>query len=51
MSRTKRHLILIGFVAILGLLSAGWLTAGAATETTGAHALTFVPHPTPGPHP
>ena len=38
MSRSKRHLILIGLLAILGLLGAGWATA-AATETTGTHVL------------
>jgi len=50
MSRSKRHLILIGLLAILGLLGAGWATA-AATETTGTHVLMPVPSPTPDPHP
>jgi hypothetical protein len=50
MSRSKRHLILIGLLAVLGLLGAGWATAAAA-ETTGSHVLTSVPYPTPDPHP
>lgn len=51
MSRIRRHLMWISLVVILTLFGACWMFAAAASETAGTHVLTFVPRPTPEPHP
>ena len=51
MSRVKRHLISLGLMAALGLLSAAWVAGAAAIDANGTRVLTSVPHPVPDPHP
>jgi hypothetical protein len=38
-------------IALFALFSTCWTSSAATTQSTGAHLLTSVPHPTPDPHP
>jgi len=51
MNRIRRHLISVGIVVSLALLGTCGMSPAAATESSGAHSVTSVPHPMPDPHP
>jgi len=49
--RIDRLVVTIGLVAILALLTAGWMSFVGTPMPTVTQSVTSVPHPTPDPHP
>ncbi len=50
-SRIDRLVVTIGLVAILALLTAGWVWFVGTPMPTMTQSVTSLPHPTPDPHP